>query len=90
MRKLLALLACLVIIWAFAPNALAEIPPVKQVVANGGLRVRTEPSLYGKAVYLLDNRETVVVFELRDGWYRVGKNIPPHVELGWVHGDYLK
>lgn len=88
--KFLSLLAWLVIIGVVATNSLAESICVKQVFASGGLRVRTEPSLDGTAVYLLENRETVVVFESRDGWYRVGKNLPPHVELGWVCGDYLK
>lgn len=94
MRKCVArtliLLAWIVIIGTVATNSLAEPPRVLQVVASGGLRVRTEPSLDGKVVYLLDDRETVLVLEERDGWYRVGKNIPPHVELGWVCGEYLR
>lgn len=68
----------------------AETLCVMQVFASGGLRVRSEPGLDGNAVYLLENRETVIVIDEADGWYLVGKNIPPHVELGWVCGDYLK
>lgn len=88
--KFLSLLAWMVISCVVVTNSLAESICVMQVFASGGLRVRTEPSLDGTVVYLLENRETVVVFESRDGWYRVGKNLPPHVELGWVCGDYIK
>ena len=84
---ILFLIAALI---ATAATVRAEPMCVMQVFASGGLRVRTEPSLDGTAVYLLDDRETVLVLEERDGWYRVGKNIPPHVELGWVCGEYLR
>ena len=85
------LLAALIAALIFTPGEGQSEPYCLRLVqAMGGLRVRDEPDLAGKVVYLLEDAETVIVFEERNGWYRVGKNIPPHVELGWVCGEYLR
>lgn len=63
---------------------------VKLVQASGGLNVRKEPNIHAKAVYLLDDCETVIVLEERDGWALVAKNNGDHLPLGWVCADYLK
>ncbi len=68
----------------------ADAMSLKIVQASGGLNVRQEPTIESKAIYLLDDCETVVVLEWRDGWAMVAKNTPPHSVLGWVCGDYLK
>ena len=68
----------------------ADALTVRQVQARGGLNVRAEPRVEAKAVYLLDDCETAVVLEWRDGWALVAKNTPPHRAIGWVCGDYLK
>ena len=68
----------------------ADALTVRQVQARGGLNVRTEPSVEAKAVYLLDDCETVIVLEWLDGWALAAKNTPPHNPIGWVCADYLK
>lgn len=88
--KLLCVLALIAAIGCLALDANAETLRVKIVHARGGLRVRNAPTTESKTVYLLDDTTTVVVLESRDGWYRVAFNSPPHAELGWVCGDYLK
>lgn len=88
--RVIAILFLIAALTATAATVRAEPMCVMQVFASGGLRVRTDPTIEATAVYMLENRETVLVLEERDGWYRVGKNIPPHVELGWVCGEYLR
>lgn len=71
-------------------TAEAEGLRIMQVQARGGLNVRAAPNVGAKAVYLLEDCTTVVALESRYGWYRVAFNTPPHNEIGWVCGDYLK
>lgn len=88
--KLLFVLALIAAVGCLALDAQADTMRVKIVQARGGLRVRNAPTTEARAVYLLDDATTVVVLESRDGWCRVAFNSPPHAELGWVCGDYLK
>ena len=88
--RVIVILFIIAALIATAATVRAEPMCVMQVVASGGLRVRTDPTIEAKAVYLLEDRETVVILGSFNGWYRVGKNIPPHVELGWVCGEYLR
>lgn len=82
---LIAAVACM------APTSQAEEwLSVKIVQARGGLNVRTDPNAEAKPVYLLEDTETVLVLEERDGWTLVAKNISPDMVLGWVCGKYLK
>lgn len=88
--KTLTLLAWLIIICVVASNALAEPLRLKSVQASGGLRVRQEPDINSKAIYLLDDTETVIVlFELGE-WTLIAKNIGDHAPLGWACSQYLK
>ncbi len=87
--KLLCVLALIAAIGCLALDAQAEMQ-VKIVQARGGLWVREAPTTEAKANYLLDDATTVVVMEEYSGWHRVAFNSPPHAELGWVCGDYLK
>ena len=88
--KTLTLLAWLIIICVVASNALAEPMRLKSVQASGGLRVRKEPDINSKAVYLLDDTETVVaLFELGE-WTLVAKNTGDHAPIGWASSQYLK
>ena len=80
----LALIACL------AVDALSEGLCVKIVQARGGLHVRSDPNADASIIYLLEDATTVIVLEYSNGWYRVAYNTPPHVELGWACGDYLR
>ena len=68
----------------------AEALTVRIVQASGGLNVRESPSVDSKSVYLLDNCQTVVILEQRDGWALAARNTYPHTTLGWVCSDYLK
>ena len=88
--KILATICVLALIVCLAVDALAEGLCVKSVQARGGLRVRADPSTGAAIVYLLDDATTVVVLGHSDGWYRVAFNTPPHAELGWVCGNYLR
>jgi hypothetical protein len=67
-----------------------EFPPLKSVQAHGGLNVRESPSAEAKAIYLLEDTETVFVLEWQNGWALVAKNISPGMVLGWACGDYLR
>ena len=87
--KLIFTLAVIAGLCAIAVNG-ADAMTLKIVQASGGLNVRAEPSVEAKAVYLLENCETVVVLEERQGWALVAKNLPPHGVLGWACADYLK
>lgn len=89
--KLLAALAIIVGIACLALDAMAA-PDFKvlQVQARGGLNVREAPGIESKAVYMLEDTETVIVLKERDGWVLVAKNISRDMVLGWVCGDYLK
>lgn len=88
------LLFVLVLIVSFVCVALdaqaAEFPPLKSVQAHGGLNVRESPSAEAKAIYLLQDTETVFVLEWQNGWALVAKNISPDMVLGWACGDYLR
>lgn len=89
--KLLFMLALIVAIACMALDSQAEEwLTVKIVQARGGLNVREQPSPEAKATYLLNDTETVIVLEWRDGWALVAKNINPDMVLGWACGDYLK
>ncbi|MBR4929725.1 MAG: SH3 domain-containing protein [Bacteroidaceae bacterium] len=89
--KLLFVLALIVGIACIALDAQAdEWLAVKIVQARGGLNVRDQPGTEAKATYLLNDTETVLVLEWRDGWALVAKNTSPDMVLGWVSGDYLK
>jgi len=88
--KLLVALCLITAIACLAAEGLAEPYTVRIVQASGGLNVRSEPTTSARAVYLLEDTETVVVLEWRDGWALVAKNSPPHWAIGWVCGDYLK
>ena len=68
----------------------ADAMTLRIVQASGGLNVREAPTTEAKAVYLLDDCETVIVLEWRDGWALVAKNTTPHRAIGWVCGQYLK
>ena len=88
--KLLVTLGILVLVVCLAADALAEIYEVRIVQASGGLNVREAPGIESKAVYLLEDTETVIVLEERDGWVLVAKNLSKDMVLGWVCGDYLR
>lgn len=66
--KLLAALAIIVGIACMALDAMAAPDfTVRQVQARGGLNVREAPGIESKAVYLLEDTETVIVLKERDG-----------------------
>ena len=88
--KLIFLLAVIVGLCAIVMNSQSEPLHVMSVQASGGLNVRVEPSVDSTATYLLDDTETVIVLEWRNGWALVAKNISPDMVLGWVCGDYLR
>ena len=89
--KLLAAMAIIVGIACLALDAMSAPDfTVRQVQARGGLNVREAPGIESKATYLLEDTETVIVLEERDGWVLVAKNISRDMVLGWVCGDYLK
>ena len=89
--KLLVALAIIVGIACMALDAMASPDfTVQQVQARGGLNVRDAPGIEAEATYLLEDTETVIVLEERDGWVLVAKNISQDMVLGWVCGDYLK
>ena len=89
--KLLVTLAIIAGIGCIALDAVADTSfTVRQVQARGGLNVREAPGIEFKAVYLLEDTETVIVLEERDGWVLVAKNISRDMVLGWVCGVYLK
>lgn len=74
----------------FAVLVLAGFLCVRMVFASGGLNVRREPNANSQPVYLLENREIVIVHEERDGWLLVSKNYFNSYPLGWVCADYVK
>jgi len=88
--KLLVAACVLTLAVCLAADAMAEPLRVLIVQARGGLNVRASPGIDAKAVYLLDDCETVVILEEQDGWALVGKNIAPHAVLGWACMEYLK
>lgn len=89
--RLLFVLALIVAVACAALDAHAdELHTLKIVQARGGLNVRETPCVDAKAVYLLDDTETVFVLEWLAGWALVAKNTNPDTVLGWVCGDYLK
>ena len=87
--KLLFTLAVLIGLLALG-SARCEEMSIRSVQARGGLNVRETPGIESKATYLLEDTETVIVLEERDGWVLVAKNISRDMVLGWVCGDYLK
>lgn len=89
--KLLLLALTLFVLLCMALDAQAdEWYSVKSVQARGGLNVREQPSIEANATYLLEDTETVILLESRDGWALVAKNVSPKMVLGWVCLDYLK
>ena len=88
--KLIFALAVIIGMCAIALNSQAEPISVMSVQANGGLNVREEPGVDSTATYLLEDTETVIVLEWKDGWALVAKNNGSHTTLGWVCGKYLK
>ena len=88
--KLVFVLAVIVSLCAIVMNSKAEPYRVMSVQANGGLNVREEPSVDSTATYLLEDTETVIVMDWRDGWALVAKNNGSHTTLGWVCGKYLR
>lgn len=88
--RLLFALAVIVGLCAMVMNSQAEPLTIMSVQANGGLNVRKEPNVESTAIYLLEDAETVIVREWKDGWALVAKNNGSHTTLGWVCGKYLK
>lgn len=84
---LLILLAAVIL----AADALAmETITLMQVHASGGLNVRDFPSMDAWVIYTLENRETVSVLDVSDGWTLIARNFAPFTPFGWVCSDYLK
>jgi hypothetical protein len=94
MKRMIAFAAAFAIAFAVCGTIaykLGENWSVKMVFASGGLNVRENPSIDSRAVYLLEDRETVIVLSELDGWFLVSKNNNPDgYPLGWVCGDYVK
>lgn len=88
--RLLFAIAVIVGLCAMVTNSQAESFKVMSVQASGGLNVRKEPNVEATATYLLEDTETVIVHEWKDGWALVAKNSGAHTTLGWVCGKYLK
>lgn len=88
--KLLVTLCIIALIASLAADAMAEVWTVRSVQASGGLNVRCEPSIEARAIYLLEDAETVIVLEWFDTWALVAKNNGAHNPIGWVCGDYLR
>lgn len=88
--RLLMLLALIVIICMMVTGGNAEVLEVRTVQARGGLNVRVQPNINSRIIYLLEDTETVIVRERRDGWALVARNDGKHLTIGWVNADYLK
>lgn len=87
--RLLIMLVLIALVCTIA-DAYAVPLRVMSVQARGGLNVRTAPSVEATSVYVLEDTETVIVLEWRDGWAQVAKNNGDRHPIGWVCGDYLK
>lgn len=84
---LLILLAAVIL----AADALAmETITLMQVHASGGLNVREFPSTDAWIRWTLEDRETVSVLDVSDGWTLIARNFAPFTPFGWVSSDYLK
>ena len=88
--RLVFLLAVIVGLCAIVVNSQAEPIQVMSVQARGGLNVRELPTEEARATYILEDTETVIVLEWRDGWALVAKNTSKDMVLGWACGKYLK
>lgn len=88
--KILAVAVVLAMFACMAADALADPIKCKSVQASGGLRVRQEPYIDSRVVYLLEDTETVIVLIEAGEWTLVAKNIGDHAPLGWACSDYLK
>lgn len=87
MVSLLVLLVAIIL----AADALAmESITLMQVHASGGLNVRDFPSMDAWVIYTLENRETVSVLDVSDGWTLIARNFAPFTPFGWVCSNYLK
>lgn len=89
--KAMIFLLILLVAVVLAADALAmETITLMQVHASGGLNVRDFPSMDAWVIYTLENRETVSVLEVSDGWTLIARNFAPLTPFGWVCSDYLK
>ena len=68
-----------------APVASPDKPLVKKykVCVNTFLNVREGPGTEYKAIWKLENNDTVPIYEIKNGWGRID-------DYGWVCMDYLK
>ena len=88
--KLLVALCIIALVASLALDSMAEVWTVRSVQASGGLNVRCEPNVEARAIYLLEDAETVIVLEWCDAWALVAKNNGDHNPIGWVCGEYLR
>ena len=88
--RLVFLLAVIIGLCAIVVNSQAEPIRVMSVQASGGWNVREQPTVEARVTYVLEDTETVIVLEWRDGWALVAKNTSKDMVLGWACGKYLK
>jgi hypothetical protein len=82
---LVATLVCCVVVDAGAAPVQCKI-----VQASGGLRVRSEPDINSRVVYMLDDTEIVVVLLELEEWTLVAKNSGDRTPIGWACSEYLR
>lgn len=82
---ILAVMVTAVIALALTANAEELKTGIGIVEANGGLRLREEPSTDSDIIDTAYNDESIVIIEKVGDWYKVNYNL----KTGYMHGDYL-
>ena len=82
---ILAVMVTAVIALALTANAEELKTGIGIVEANGGLRLREEPTTDSDIITTAYNDESVVIIEKVGDWYKVNYNL----KTGYMHGDYL-
>lgn len=71
--------------WVFS-KYLVVVSPFKGIMKGNGVAVRKGPDTDFSLIKRLDRGDTVYIFDLYDGWYRVGDE---NQSIGWMRADYL-